>query len=91
MRKNTTKQPMSLDWFIERILSVMSIVGLACLGIGLSLFLAGRTSNDTIMSRVGAYILLIGIALAGVRIFYWIVEEMVGRGLETMAKQDAII
>ena len=84
MRDATTKKPMSLYLFIERILSAMTIIGLTCLGIGLPLFMAGRTFNDTIISRVGAYILLIGIVLIGLRVFYWIVEEMVGRGLESM-------
>jgi hypothetical protein len=84
MHDTTTKKSTSLYWFIERILSVMTIVGLACLGIGLPLFFAGRTSNDSNMSRAGAYILLIGLLLTGMRIFYWIAEEMVGRGLESM-------
>ena len=90
MINTTTKKPMSLYWFIERILLAMTVLGLVCLGIGLPLFLAGRTSNDTTMARAGAYILLIGIVLTGTRIFYWIAEEMVGRGLESMAKQNMI-
>jgi hypothetical protein len=86
MRHTPTKKPMSLYWFIERILSVMTVLGLACLGIGFPLFIVGRTFNDSTTARAGAYILLVGIVLTGMRIFYWIAEEMVGQGLESMAK-----
>jgi uncharacterized membrane protein len=86
MRNNTAKKPMSLYWFIERILSAITVLGLACLGIGFPLFIVGRTFNDSTMARAGAYILLIGIVLTGTRIFYWIAEEIVGQGLESMAK-----
>jgi len=90
MRKNTTKKSMSLHLFIERILSAVTIVDLACLGIGIPLFIVGRTFNDSIMTRAGAYILLIGVVLAGMKIFYWITEEMVGRGLKYMTKQHIV-
>lgn len=46
--------------------------------------MVGRTFSDSTTARIGVYILLIGIALTGIRIFYWIAEEMVGRGLESM-------
>ena len=84
MRNNTAKKPMSLYWFIERLLSIITVLGLACLGIGFLLFMVGRTFSDSTTARIGVYILLIGIALTGIRIFYWIAEEMVGRGLESM-------
>lgn len=76
--------------FIERILLVMTFLGLTCLGIGLILTLAGRASNDLIIDRVGVYTLLVGIALLTMRIFYWIAEEIVGRGLESMAKEKCL-
>jgi len=84
VRNNTAKKPMSLYWFIERLLSIITVLGLACLGIGFLLFMVGRTFSDSTTARIGVYILLIGIALTGIRIFYWIAEEMVGRGLESM-------
>lgn len=64
----------------------MTVLGLACLGLGFPLFMVGRTFNDSTTARAGAYILLIGIVLTGMRIFYWIAEEIVGQGLESMAK-----
>ena len=90
MRDTNTKKPMSSYWFIERILRVVTVLGLACLGIGLPLFIVGRTLGDSTTARVGAYALLIGIVLMGMRIFYWIAKEMVGRGLESMTKQNMI-
>jgi len=84
MRDTETKKPTSSYWFIERIFRVITVLGLACLGVGLPLFMVGRTFSDSTTARIGVYILLIGIALTGMRIFYWIVEEMVGRGLESM-------
>jgi len=66
----------------------VTVLGLTCLGIGLPLYIVGRASNDLNASRVGAYILLIGVALVAMRIFYWIAEELVGQGLESMGKQN---
>lgn len=85
---STEKQPrIPLALFIERILSVMTVLGLTCLGLGLILHVAGRALNDLIVTRVGVYILLIGITLVAMRIFYWMAEEIVGRGLESMTKK----
>ena len=71
----------------ERILSVMTVLGLILVGLGLLLHFAGKTLNDFDVSRVGVYILLIGIALVAMRIFYWILEEIVKRGLESMTTE----
>jgi len=84
----STKKRMPAALLFERILSVMTIAGLTCLSIGLPLYMIGKASNDALVDRVGAYVLLIGVTLIAVRIFYWIAEEMVGRGLESMAKQE---
>jgi len=72
----------------ERILSVMTVLGLTCLFIGLPLFIYGRVSNNLLADRVGAYMFLIAVALLAVKIFFWIAEEMVAGGLESMAKQE---
>jgi hypothetical protein len=70
----------------ERILLIINVLVLTFLFIGFPLYIAGRAWNDAIVSRVGAYLLVIGIGLLAIRIIYWIAEEMVGKGLESMAK-----
>jgi len=85
---STKKQPkMPAALFIERILFIMTALSLVCLGIGLILTTLGRASNDPLVDRVGVYTLLVGILLAAARIFFWIAEEIVGRGLESMTKE----
>lgn len=79
-RLRTKAQPKGL---FKRILLVITVLGLAFTGLGLLLHVAGRASNDFNISRAGAYILLIGIALVAMRIFYWSAEEIVKRGLES--------
>lgn len=64
---------------IERFLSVMAILGLACLCIGLILFISGKALNNLTVARIGVYILLIGILFVVVRLFYWIAAKMVER------------
>lgn len=73
---------------MERILLVVTVLGLACLCVGIPLYIVGRVSDAFTMAQVGVYLLLIGIALLAMRIFYWILEEFVGRGLESMKKQN---
>ena len=65
---------------IERILSVMATLGLACLCIGLILFISGKVSNNLTVDRIGAYVLVIGIMLVVPRLFFWILVEIVERG-----------
>ena len=65
---------------IERILSVMAALGLACLCIGLVLFIAGNASGHVAVARIGAYVLVIGVALVVLRLFYWIAVEITERG-----------
>lgn len=87
IRNMSTKKLMTpLELLIERILSAIAVLGLTCLCIGLLLHIAGRSSNDLIVARIGAYILLMGIVLVATRLFYWIMEKIVGRGLESMMK-----
>ena len=62
---------------IERILSVMATLGLACLCIGLILHISGRASNNLTVARIGAYVLVIGIMLVVPRLLYWIAVEIV--------------
>jgi len=69
---------------MERILSLTARLGLACLCIGLPLFIAGRALNDLIVAQVGAYVLVFGVLLIAIRVVYFIAEEMVGQGLESM-------
>lgn len=80
-RSRTKAQPKGL---FERTLLVMTVLGFAFIGLGLLLHVAGRTLNGFDVSRVGVYILLVGIAFVAMRIFYWIAVEIVKGGLESM-------
>ena len=80
---STKKLMTPLELLVERILSVISVLGLTCLCIGLLLYMGGRALNDSIVHRIGAYILLTGIMLVATRLFYWIIENIVKRGLES--------
>lgn len=64
---------------IERILSVMATLGLACLCIGIILNLSGRASDNLTVVRIGAYVLVVGIMLIVPRILFWIAVEIVER------------
>jgi len=74
----------SLELRVKRILSVIAILGLTCSCIGLLLRIAGRALNDLFVDRIGAYILAIGILLVAMRVFYWILEKILGQGLDFM-------
>ena len=87
MRNMTAKKRMPPSLLLERIFAVMTVLGLTCLVVGFPLFMVGRISNEFTVARVGAYVLVFGVALVIMRILYWIAEEVVGRGLESMAKQ----
>ena len=71
----------------ERVLALITVLGLIFIGLGLLIHVAGKALNDFDISRVGVYILLIGIALVAMRIVFWIAEEIVKRGLESMASE----
>ena len=75
---------------MERILLAMTVLGMACLCIGVPLYLAGRAFDVFTMAQVGVFLLLTGVVLIVMRILYWILEELVGHGLESMGKQDAL-
>jgi uncharacterized membrane protein len=79
----STERQIPASLFLERVLSVITVLGLACLCVGLSLHIVGRVFNDLTVAQVGAYILLVGIGLVVIRILAWIIEEIVGRGLES--------
>jgi len=64
---------------IERILSVMATLGLACLCIGIILLLSGRASDNLTVARIGAYVLVVGIMLIVPRLVFWIAVEIVER------------
>jgi predicted tellurium resistance membrane protein TerC len=82
------KPPMPVSLLFERILAIVTTLGLICLFVGLPLYITGKASSNLVVDQVGTYILLTGIFLLAMRIFYWIAEEIVGRGLESIAKQD---
>jgi vacuolar-type H+-ATPase subunit I/STV1 len=65
---------------IERILSVMAVLGLACLFIGSILFVSGNGFSNLMIARIGAYILVIGIMLVAPRLLFWIVTKIVELG-----------
>jgi len=83
MRNTAIKKQMPASLFVERLLSVITVLGLACLCVGLLLHLVGRFSDDLFVAQVGAYILLFGITLITIRILSWIAEEIVERSLES--------
>lgn len=89
MRNMATERRMPVSLLMERIMLIMTVLGLACLCVGVPLYIAGKISDAFTVAQVGVYMLLIGIALIVMRIFYWILEELVGRGLESMGKQNA--
>jgi len=88
MRNMATEKRMPISLLVERIISVMTILGLICLCIGFTLYIVGGVSDVSIVAQFGAYVLLVGIALIAMRIFFWVLEEIVGRGLESMTKQS---
>lgn len=90
MRQMATEKRMPVSLLMERILSVITVLGLICLCIGVPLYVAGRASNLFTAAQVGVFLLLIGAVLIGMRILYWIMEELVGRGLDSMGKQNAL-
>jgi hypothetical protein len=62
---------------IERILSVIATLGLACFGIGLLLFIYGRASNNLTVSIIGGNMFAIGILLVAPRIIFWIAAKII--------------
>ena len=76
----TTESPMPASLFIERILSVITVLGVICLCIGIPLHVWGRISDSFPAAQVGAYIFLFGFLLIFMRVFYWILEKIVERG-----------
>lgn len=73
---------------LDRLLSLIAVLGLACLGIGLALLLIGWTLDNLFVSQVGADTLVIGGVLVGIRVLEWIAEEIVGLGLKSMTKEN---
>lgn len=74
-------------WLFERILLVITVLGLAFTGLGLLIHVVGRVLDELIVAQVGAYLLVIGIVLLAIRITFWIAEELVKRGLESMINE----
>jgi hypothetical protein len=74
----TEKMPAAL--FIERVLAIMTVLGLTFLCIGLPLHILGRASDVLVVAQVGAYILLFGVSLIAIRVLYGISEKMVEHG-----------
>ena len=87
----SNKRPLiQLGLLIERILPVVTILGLICFCAGFLLHVNGRISNNLTIARMGACMLVVGMVLLAARLLYWIVEKMVKKGLESMT-DDAII
>jgi len=91
MRSMATERRMPVSLLMERVLSVMTALGFVCLCVGVPVYIAGKIFDAFTVAQIGVYVLLIGIALIAIRVFYWIMEELVGRGLESMGKHDAFI
>ena len=77
-----TEKRTPIELFIERALSSIIILGLICLCIGIPLHIIGRVYDEKnlVIAQIGAWIFLIGFALIGIRILYWILAKMVERG-----------
>jgi hypothetical protein len=90
MIQMATEKRMPVSLLMERILSVITVLALICLCIGVPLYVAGGALDVFTMAQVGVFLLLIGAVLIGMRILYWIMEELVGRGLDSMGKQNAL-
>lgn len=85
-----TEKHIAVSLLIERILSVITVLGLTCLGIGLALYITGSASDVFIIAQVGAIILLVGILLVAMRILFWLLEVIVERGLEKGLEIESI-
>jgi len=72
---------------VERVLSLISTLGLSCLCIGLVLHIVGKAVDNFLVIQVGAYMLVVGGLLVTVRLTEWIAEKIVERGLESIAKE----
>jgi cell shape-determining protein MreD len=73
--------------YVKRILLVIVFLGLSCIFFGFIVFIAGRIFNALTLSQIGAGVLLIGVAFVALRVFYWILEGIVGRGVDELSKQ----
>jgi hypothetical protein len=71
-------------------LLVVNLLAFVSLVTGLVIFISGRNFNNPTVGLVGAYLLLLGGFLVGARIFYWILQKIIGQGLESMAKEQLI-
>lgn len=71
----------------NRILLAMNVLILILLGVGVTVFLVGRVSNDIRLSTIAAYVIFIGIVALVTRIVYWLVEAIVRRGVESIEMQ----
>ncbi len=80
---------MPISLLVERIISVMTVLGLTCLCIGLVSYVIGSVSDVLIVAQVGAYIFLFGIILIAMRTLFWLFEEIVERGFESTIEQNA--
>jgi len=76
----TIEKRMPASLFIERVLLVITVLGLICLCLGIPLHIFGRIYDALTVAQIGAWILLIGIMLISMRILYWICEKIVERG-----------
>jgi len=79
-----TEKRMPVSLLAERILSLMTLLGFTCFCIGFTLYIAGSASDVLAVAQVGVYLLLGGVALLAMRIFYWLLEKIVERGLESI-------
>ena len=84
MRHMATERRMPVSLLMERILSVMTVLGSICLCIGVPFYIGVRAFDVFTVAQVGVFLLLIGAVLIIMRILYWTMEELVGRGLDSM-------
>ena len=82
MRKMATERRAAFPLLVERALSIITVLGLVCMGIGLLLYITGNASNVFFFAQIGAIVLSVGTLLVGIRVFSWLVETIVGKGLE---------
>lgn len=78
-----TERHPAVSLIVERIFSIMTVLGLTCLGVGLALFITGNAADVFTAAQIGAIVLLVGVLLVVVRALFWLVEVVVERGLAT--------
>jgi type III secretory pathway component EscR len=83
-----TNERMPASLLIERVLSIITVMGVTSLCIGVILYIIGNASGFFIVAQVGAILLLAGILLVAMRVVFWLLEIIAERGLESSIERS---